>query len=164
LNECIGSADGKKFRRFAQGLTLDALLAHANRHLQELASRYLLLRVQGEELELQVLDRDMGDEIRTINSLSGGETFLASLALALGLASLASRKTLVESLFIDEGFGTLDPETLEAALGVLDGLQATGRKVGIISHVPGLAAHIGARVEIRRQGQGRSEVVTLGAQ
>lgn len=164
LNDCIGSADGKKFRRFAQGLTLDSLLAHANRHLQELAPRYRLLRVPGEELELQILDRDMGDEVRTINSLSGGETFLASLALALGLASLASRKTLVESLFIDEGFGTLDPETLESALGVLDGLQATGRKVGIISHVPGLALHIGARVEVQRQGQGRSAVVTLGPQ
>ncbi len=162
LSGCIGSADGKKFRRFAQGLTLDALLQHANRHLNELAPRYVLSRVPGDDLELQVLDRDMGDEVRTINSLSGGETFLASLALALGLASLASKKTLVESLFIDEGFGTLDPETLESALSVLDSLQATGRKVGIISHVPGLAQQIGARVEVRKLGQGRSEVVTLG--
>ena len=158
LELLIGSADGRKFRKFAQGLTLDALLVHANVHLDELAPRYRLQRVPGHDLGLQIIDRDMGDEVRSINSLSGGESFLASLALALGLASLSSSETPVESLFIDEGFGTLDRETLEAALAALDGLQATGRKVGVISHVQGLAEHIGIQVRMDKVGAGRSTV------
>ncbi|MCG8418260.1 MAG: AAA family ATPase [Proteobacteria bacterium] len=156
LAELIGSADGKKFRVFAQSLTLDALLASANHHLEDLASRYRLIRVPGNDLELQVVDRDMGDEVRSINSLSGGESFLLSLALALGLSSLAARDTRVDSLLIDEGFGSLDPAALDIALSVLDALQASGRKVGLISHVPGLAERVGVRITVRPQGGGRS--------
>jgi len=163
LDTLIGSADGKRFREFAQGLTLDALLHHANRHLEELARRYRVQRVPGYDLDLQVIDRDMGDEARSINSLSGGETFLVSLALALGLASLSSSETPVESLFIDEGFGTLDRETLETALSALDGLQASGRKVGIISHVQGLAEHIGIQVRVEKVGAGKSVVEVYSA-
>ncbi|WP_224364941.1 AAA family ATPase [Hyalangium versicolor] len=159
LHELIGSADGKKFKVFAQSLTLDALLLHANAHLEELARRYKLMRVPGYDLDLQVVDQDMGDEIRSLASLSGGESFLVSLALALGLASLSSETTQVETLFIDEGFGTLDPETLEVALATLDALQATGRQVGIISHVSGLAERIGAQVRVVKQGGGRSRLV-----
>ncbi|MDY7232746.1 AAA family ATPase [Hyalangium rubrum] len=159
LQELIGSADGKKFKVFAQSLTLDALLLHANTHLQELARRYRLMRVPGHDLDLQVVDQDMGDEIRGLASLSGGESFLVSLALALGLASLSSETTQVETLFIDEGFGTLDPETLEVALATLDALQATGRQVGIISHVSGLAERIGVQVRVVKQGGGRSRLV-----
>jgi len=159
LHELIGSADGKKFKVFAQSLTLDALLLHANAHLQELARRYRLMRVPGFDLDLQVVDQDMGDEMRGLASLSGGESFLVSLALALGLASLSSETTQVETLFIDEGFGTLDPETLEVALATLDALQATGRQVGIISHVSGLAERIGAQVRVVKQGGGRSRLV-----
>ncbi|HWN68818.1 MAG TPA: SbcC/MukB-like Walker B domain-containing protein, partial [Haliangium sp.] len=158
LSELIGSADGKKLRVFAQSLTLDALLAHANAHLDDLAPRYRLARVPGYDLDLQVVDRDMGDEIRSVHSLSGGESFLTSLALALGLSSLSARDTRVESLLIDEGFGSLDPGTLEAALAVLDALQASGRKVGVISHVPGLAERIGVRIAVKPQGPGRSVV------
>jgi exonuclease SbcC len=158
LSELIGSADGKKFRVFAQSLTLDALLAHANAHLDDLAPRYRLVRVPGHDLDLQVVDRHMGDDIRSVHSLSGGESFLVSLALALGLSSLSARDTRVESLLIDEGFGSLDPGTFELALSVLDALQASGRKVGIISHVPGLAERIGVRVAVRPQGPGRSIV------
>lgn len=159
LHDLIGSADGKKFKVFAQSLTLDALLLHANAHLQELARRYRLMRVPGYDLDLQVVDQDMGDEMRGLASLSGGESFLVSLALALGLASLSSETTQVETLFIDEGFGTLDPETLEVALATLDALQATGRQVGVISHVSGLAERIGVQVRVVKQGGGRSRLV-----
>lgn len=162
LGELIGSHDGKKFKVFAQSLTLDALLLHANAHLCELARRYRLQRVPGHDLDLQVVDGDMGDEVRSVASLSGGETFLVSLALALGLASLSSETTQVDTLFIDEGFGTLDPETLEVALATLDALQATGRQVGIISHVSGLAERIGAQVRVVKQGGGRSRLVVEG--
>ncbi|WNG14318.1 AAA family ATPase [Cystobacter fuscus] len=162
LSELIGSHDGKKFKVFAQSLTLDALLHHANAHLEQLAPRYHLMRVPGYDLDLQVVDRDMGDEVRAVSSLSGGESFLVSLALALGLASLSSETTQVETLFIDEGFGTLDPETLEVALATLDALQATGRQVGIISHVSGLAERIGVQVRVVKQGAGRSRLQVVG--
>ncbi|HYO56292.1 SbcC/MukB-like Walker B domain-containing protein, partial [Archangium sp.] len=162
LSELIGSHDGRKFKVFAQSLTLDALLHYANAHLDELAPRYRLMRVPKYDLDLQVVDRDMGDEVRAVSSLSGGESFLVSLALALGLASLSSETTQVETLFIDEGFGTLDPETLEVALATLDALQATGRQVGIISHVSGLAERIGVQVRVVKQGAGRSRLVVVG--
>lgn len=164
LDALIGSADGKKFRKFAQSMTMELLLAHANGELASLAPRYLLQRVKAQDLELQVVDCDMGDEIRSTSSLSGGESFLVSLALALGLSSLASEKVRIESLFIDEGFGSLDPKTLETALSTLDSLQSAGRKVGLISHVPGLAERIGVQVLVERQGQGASTVrVVAGA-
>ena len=162
LNELIGSKNGVKFRVFAQSLTLEALLAHSNQHLEDFAKRYALQRVPGSDLELQIIDRDMADDVRSVHSLSGGESFLVSLALALGLASLSSNKTQVESLFIDEGFGSLDPETLDIAIASLDTLQALGRKVGVISHVPILVERIGAKVVIEKQGGGRSSVVIVG--
>lgn len=158
LNDLIGHSEGKTFRIFAQSLTLDALLSHANEHLSELAPRYRLMRVPGQDLDLQIADQDMGDEIRSVNSLSGGESFLVSLALALGLSSLAAQNVRVETLFIDEGFGTLDPETLDTALAALETLQATGRQVGLISHVAGIAEQIGTEVRVERLGGGRSSV------
>jgi len=163
LDALIGSADGRKFRKFAQSMTMEMLLGHANAELASLAPRYALQRVKAQDLELQVVDRDMGDEIRSTASLSGGETFLVSLALALGLSSLASEKVRIESLFIDEGFGSLDPKTLETALSTLDSIQSAGRKVGLISHVPGLAERIGVQVLVERQGQGASTVRVVGA-
>ena len=159
MNTLVGSSDGKKFRTFAQSLTLEALLAFANDQLSRLTPRYRLQRVPGCELEIQVVDQDMGDEIRALNSLSGGETFLVSLALALGLSSLSASDTPIDSLFIDEGFGTLDSETLETALSVLDELQSQGRQVGIISHVDGLATHIPVQITVEKLGGGRSRVV-----
>ena len=162
LNDLIGSKSGAKFRTFAQSLTLEALLAHSNQHLEDFAKRYALQRVPGSDLELQIIDRDMADDVRSVHSLSGGESFLVSLALALGLASLSSNKTQVESLFIDEGFGSLDPETLDIAIASLDTLQALGRKVGVISHVPILVERIGAKVVVEKQGGGRSNVVIVG--
>ena len=156
--ELIGSANGARFRRFAQALTLDRLVALANRHLLELHPRYRLERVPGEDMALQVRDRDQGDEVRGLRSLSGGETFLVSLALALALADLAPARSPVRTLFIDEGFGTLDRETLDQVLAVLGALQATGRTVGIISHVDGLADRIDVQVHVERRGGGRSRI------
>lgn len=163
LGDLMGSKDGKKLRVFAQGLTFEALLAHANEHLKLLRPRYRLARVTGDDLNFQVLDLEQGEDVRSVNGLSGGETFLVSLALALGLSSLSSKDTRVESLFIDEGFGTLDPESLDEALDALDALQGSGRKVGVISHVPGLAEHIGVQVKVLKLGNGRSRVEVAGA-
>ncbi|MDB5760450.1 MAG: recF/RecN/SMC terminal domain protein [Burkholderia sp.] len=157
LNELIGSADGKKFRNYAQQFTLDVLLGYANRHLGELARRYRLERVR-DTLALMVVDQDMGEELRSVHSLSGGESFLVSLALALGLASLSSNRVKVESLFIDEGFGSLDAETLRVAMDALDGLQAMGRKVGVISHVQEMTERIATRIMVRRGAGGSSEL------
>jgi len=162
MDNLIGSSDGKKLRVFAQSLTLEALMSHANEHLDSFAPRYRIMRVPGQDLDLQIIDQDMGDEVRSVNSLSGGESFLVSLALALGLSSLAAQDVRVETLFIDEGFGTLDPETLDIALAALDALQSAGRKIGLISHVSGLAEQIGAQVQIRKRGGGRSEIVIEG--
>lgn len=161
MKALIGSADGAKFRTFAQSLTLEQMLLGANHHLTELAPRYSLQRVPGAELELQMIDKDMGDDVRSIDSLSGGETFLVSLALALGLGSLTSLQTTIRSLFIDEGFGTLDPDTLEIALSCLDSLQASGRQIGIISHVQGLVERVGTRIQITSKGDGFSTVKLL---
>lgn len=159
LGEVIGSHDGKKFRAFAQSLTLDGLLAVANAHLEDLAPRYQLERVPNHDLELQVIDRDLGEEVRSVQSLSGGESFLVSLALALGLSSMSAHDVRVRTLLIDEGFGTLDPATLDSALCVLDALQSQGRQVGVISHVPQLAERVGAHVRVVQRGGGRSEVI-----
>ncbi len=161
LNGQIGSSDGRSFRIYAQGLTLDVLVHHANCHLRGLARRYRLQRVPGSDLELQVQDSDMADEVRGLATLSGGETFLVSLALALGLASLSSRAVAIESLFIDEGFGTLDPDTLATAVSVLQGLHQSGRKVGVISHVPSLADELDAEIRVEPRGPGLSEVRVL---
>lgn len=158
LGELIGSADGKKFRNFAQQLTLDILLGHANRHLQDLSRRYRLERI-ADSLALLVVDQDMGDEVRSVHSLSGGESFLVSLALALGLASLSSHRVKVESLFIDEGFGSLDADALQMAMDALDNLQALGRKVGVISHVQEMTERIATRVQVQRMAGGLSRVV-----
>ncbi|MFT5683941.1 MAG: exonuclease SbcC, partial [Myxococcota bacterium] len=162
MNKLIGSASGKVFSQFAQSLTLDALLIQANSHLEGLSRRYSLMRVPGEDLLLQIVDHYHGEEVRSINSLSGGESFLVSLALALGLATLSARDTQIGSLFIDEGFGTLDPDTLDVALSSLDALQASGRQVGLISHVPGMAERIGVQVQVVPRGGGRSIVRVVG--
>jgi exonuclease SbcC len=158
ISSVIGSADGKKLRTFAQSLSLEALINAANRHLHQLRPRYRLERIPTVDMELLVVDRDLGDEARAISSLSGGETFLVSLSLALGLASLSAKDVRLGSLFIDEGFGSLDKEALELAISALDQLQAEGRTVGLISHIPDLAERIGYVVEVRPIGPGTSKV------
>ncbi|MDZ7852101.1 MAG: AAA family ATPase [Halomonas sp.] len=162
ISELIGSADGKLFRRIAQAYNLEQLLEHANVHLAGLSRRYRLVR-GGSPLGLLVEDFDMGDERRSVHSLSGGETFLVSLALALGLASMASGELTIESLFIDEGFGSLDPQSLALAMEALDGLQALGRRVGVISHVQEMHERIPVQIQVEPLGNGtsRAKLVSL---
>ncbi len=161
LNEMIGAADGKKFRQIAQEYTLDVLLSYANVHLELLSKRYLMQRIP-DSLGLQVVDQDMGNEVRTVYSLSGGESFLVSLALALGLASLSSNRMKVESLFIDEGFGSLDPATLNIAMDALERLHNQGRKVGVISHVQEMTERIPVQIRVSKRPSGKSKVEVTG--
>jgi exonuclease SbcC len=161
MYDLIGSQDGKKFRNYAQQFTLDVLLGYANAHLAQLAPRYQLERIDNPaqpSLGLLVRDLHMGDEKRSVHSLSGGESFLVSLAMALGLASLSSNRVRVESLFIDEGFGSLDAETLRVAMDALDGLQSMGRKVGVISHVQEMTERIATRIVVQPATNGRSAI------
>ncbi|WP_339538768.1 SbcC/MukB-like Walker B domain-containing protein [Pseudomonas sp. RA_15y_Pfl2_54] len=155
LSALIGSATGDTFRKIAQAYNLDLLVHHANVQLRQLVKRYRLKR-GGSMLGLLVMDTEMGDELRSVHSLSGGETFLVSLALALGLASMASSTLKIESLFIDEGFGSLDPQSLQLAMDALDGLQAQGRKVAVISHVQEMHERIPVQIQVLRQGNGLS--------
>jgi exonuclease SbcC len=156
LRDLIGSADGKKLRNFAQGLTFEALVAQANQQLQKMTARYLLVRDDKLPLELNVVDNDQAGEIRSTKNLSGGESFIVSLALALGLSRMASRKVRVDSLFLDEGFGTLDEEALETALDTLAGLRGEGKLIGVISHVPALQERIATQICVRPLSGGRS--------
>ena len=158
LNKLIGSADGAKFKVIAQSYTLNLLLLHANKHLSYLSKRYKLQQVP-DTLALQVIDCDMCDEIRTVYSLSGGESFLISLALALGLSSLSSNNLKVESLFIDEGFGSLDAESLRTAMEALEQLQMQGRKIGVISHVQEMSERISVQVQVHKNGKSVLTVV-----
>ncbi|MEH6448268.1 MAG: AAA family ATPase [Oleispira sp.] len=150
LHSLIGSQKGDKFRRFAQGLTLDHLVYLANRQLDRLHGRYLLQRKDNAALELQVLDTWQGDNVRDTRTLSGGEGFLVSLALALALSDLVSHKTQIESLFLDEGFGTLDNETLDTALDALDSLNASGKMIGVISHVEAMKERIPVQIKVTK--------------
>ena len=159
LHDLIGSGDGKKFRVFAQGLTLQNLLYLANRQLRHLDPRYQIQnKPGGENLELEIVDTYQANNVRSTNTLSGGETFLVSLALALGLSDLAGRNTQIESLFIDEGFGTLDGQTLDSVITTLENLQSSGKTIGIISHVSELKERIGTQVRVLRGVDGFSEV------
>lgn len=162
INAVIGSESGAKFRRFAQSLTLDMLTANANHHLKELAPRYRLQRIPNYDMDLQIVDRDLGDQVRSVTGLSGGETFLVSLALALGLASLRNTGSSIESLFIDEGFGALDPESLDIALQALDNLQAGGRQVTVISHVPSLIERVATKIKVIPINGSASKIVVHG--
>ena len=150
LHGLIGSQKGDKFRRFAQGLTLDHLVELANRQLDRLHGRYQLERKDSEALELQVLDTWQGDAIRDTRTLSGGESFLVSLALALALSDLVSHKTSIDSLFLDEGFGTLDSQTLDTALDALDNLNASGKMIGVISHIEAMKERIAVQIKVNK--------------
>jgi exonuclease SbcC len=158
LSALIGSANGNVFSRFAQGLTLERLVGVANRHLAQLNPRYSMRRSTEDldGLELEIIDHYQADVARPMRSLSGGESFLASLALAVGLSELASGKTAIESLFIDEGFGMLDADTLETAMAALEGLQARGKTIGVISHVDAMKERITTQIRIQKRDGGRS--------
>ena len=150
LNALIGSREGDKFRKFAQGLTLDNLVWLANDQLSRLHGRYLLQRKASEALELEVVDTWQADAVRDTRTLSGGESFLVSLALALALSDLVSHKTRIDSLFLDEGFGTLDSETLDTALDALDALNASGKIIGVISHVEAMKERIPVQIKVKK--------------
>ena len=158
LHGLIGSADGKKYRNFAQGLTFELMVSHANRQLEKMTDRYLLIRDERQPLELNVVDSYQAYEIRATKNLSGGESFIVSLTLALGLSKMASQKVRVDSLFLDEGFGTLDEEALETALETLSGLQQDGKLIGIISHVSALKERISTQINITPVSGGRSSL------
>lgn len=160
LNKVLGDATGKTMRNLAQTQTLKILLHYANSHLKTLNKRYELTAI-AQSLDIAIIDRDMADEQRSVNTLSGGESFLVSLALALGLASLSSNKVQINSLFIDEGFGTLDSETLSVAMDALDSLQAQGRKVGVISHVSEMSERVATQVHVSKQSGGYSTIEVL---
>lgn len=163
LRRVIGSADGALFRRFAQGLTLRQLVEQTNRHLQHLqGGRYRLRKKEGDDLDVEIIDTFQADNVRSVNTLSGGETFLASLALALGLADMTGYNTRIQSLFIDEGFGSLDETALEMAIDTLESLQAQGLTIGVISHVREMKERIAVQVQVRKQSDGFSVVQVTG--
>ncbi|MCD4653161.1 chromosome segregation protein SMC, partial [bacterium] len=158
LHSLIGSADGKKFRNFAQGLTFELMVSHANKQLEKMTDRYLLIRDNEQPLELNVIDNYQAGEIRSTKNLSGGESFIVSLSLALGLSGMASGKTRVDSLFLDEGFGTLDEDALETALETLAGLHQDGKLIGIISHVSALKERISTQITVQPISGGKSTI------
>lgn len=160
LSSLLGSSTGDKFKRIAQGYTLDILLDYANVHLKNLNERYILQKVPN-SLVLQVVDKDMFEEVRPIHSLSGGESFLIALALALGLSSLSSNQMNIESLFIDEGFGALDLDTLSVAMGALENLQMQGRKIGVISHVENMKERITTQIQVLRTANAGSSTIKI---
>ena len=159
LHSLIGSQNGDKFRKFAQGLTLDNLVYLANKQLERIHGRYQLKRKQDENLALCVLDTWQGDNERDTKTLSGGESFLVSLALALALSDLVSHKTSIDSLFLDEGFGTLDAQTLDIALDALDNLNASGKMIGVISHIEAMKERVQTQLKVsKKTGLGVSEL------
>jgi len=158
LHELIGSADGKKYRNFAQGLTFEVMIGYANRQLQKMSNRYLLLRSDRKPLELNVIDNYQAGEIRSTKNLSGGESFIVSLSLALGLSHMASKKVRVDSLFLDEGFGALDDDALDTALETLAGLQQDGKLIGIISHIAAVKERIAVAISVKPLFGGRSSL------
>jgi len=162
LSSLIGSADGRKYRNFAQGLTLEVMILHANKQLAKLSDRYLLVRDREEPLELNVVDNYQAGEIRSTKNLSGGESFIVSLALALGLSGMASRKVSVDSLFLDEGFGSLDEDTLETALGTLASLRQDGKMIGVISHIGAMKDRINTKIIVQPVREGRSILIGPG--
>ncbi len=164
LHSLIGSADGKKYRNFAQGLTFELMVSHANRQLEKMTDRYLLVRDEEQPLELNVVDNYQAGEIRSTKNLSGGESFIVSLSLALGLSKMASRKVRVDSLFLDEGFGSLDEDALETALETLSGLQQDGKLIGIISHVPALKERISTLINVYPVSGGKSIISGPGCE
>ncbi len=162
LQALIGSADGKRFREFAQGISLDILVRHANLHLRRLSQRYLIRRSTEEVLDLRIEDLYQAGMARTMSSLSGGESFLVSLALALGLADLAGRNVRIDSLFIDEGFGSLDSQTVDIAIAALEALQQESKTIGVISHVELLKERIATQIQVVKLSGSASRLHVTG--
>ena len=162
LHELIGSADGKKYRNFAQGITFEVMIGHANTQLRKITDRYLLVRDDVHPLELNVIDTYQAGEVRSTKNLSGGESFIVSLSLALGLSRMASKNVRVDSLFLDEGFGTLDEDALDTALEMLVSLHQEGKLIGVISHITALKERIGTQILVSPKTGGRSVISGSG--
>ncbi|HPS70815.1 MAG TPA: AAA family ATPase [Bacteroidales bacterium] len=160
LNDLIGSADGKKYRNFAQALTFEHLIGISNKQLQKMSDRYILKRCNDatNPFELSVIDQFQNNEERTAQNLSGGEKFIVSLSLALGLANMASKNMSIDTMFIDEGFGTLDSDYLDVALNALSNLQSEGKIIGVISHLAELKERIATHIEVVPSGNGHSKI------
>lgn len=160
MNRLIGSSDGTAFKVFAQGLTFRLMIEHANAKLRKMTDRYELVQSDSlrNPLELAIVDTYQADAVRSTENLSGGESFLVSLALALGLAEMSSNRIRVDSLFLDEGFGTLDDQTLDTALAALEELRAEGKQIGVISHVPAIRERIATQIQLQRVRKGRHKV------
>jgi len=158
LNSLIGSANGNAFRSFAQGLTLNRLIDLSNKHLHKLSDRYVLQRPHAQSLSLNIMDTYQANVLRPTDTLSGGESFLVSLSMALGLSDLAGNNIRLESLFLDEGFGALDDETLETALNAIERLNHSGKMIGIISHIESLKERIPVHVKISKIAGGISRL------
>ena len=155
ITEAIGG-DGKTLRKIAQTYTLGFLIKHANEEIRRFNRRYELLQVK-DSLGIRVIDHDRADDIRDTTSLSGGETFIVSLGLALGLSALSSRGVSLSNLFIDEGFGTLDPDSLATVIDALARLQSSrGKKVGVISHTDTMSERITTQIRIVKNGNSGS--------
>jgi len=163
LDNLIGSADGKKFRNYAQALTFENLIALTNKQLQKMSERYLLKRIGdlSNPFELLVIDKFQNCAERTAQNLSGGEKFIVSLSLALGLANMASRNVRIDTMFIDEGFGTLDSDYLDVALTALSSLQSEGKLIGVISHLSELKERIATHITVASVGNGRSRIIPI---
>lgn len=171
LNTAIGSADGKKYRNIVQSITLSRVLALANEALATMNNRYILTNTKSaddnkdvDSLLISVIDTHQAHAVRAIKNLSGGETFLVSLALALGLSKIQSHQMSIDSLFLDEGFGTPDDEAPDIALGALGELQQTGKMIGVISHIDSLKQRIGTHIEVSRISSGVSTIKGYGVQ
>jgi exonuclease SbcC len=164
LNDLIGSADGKKYRNFAQALTFEHLVSLSNRHLQKMSERYLLKRTgdASNPFELSVIDKFQNSEERTAQNLSGGEKFIVSLSLALGLSHMAGKNMRIDMMFIDEGFGTLDTDYLDVALSALSNLRSEGKMIGVISHLTELKERIATHIEVVPAGNGHSTIQLIG--
>ena len=158
LNAVFGSAKGEKLMRLAQGYTLDILLDVANSHLKEFSGRYMLSRISRDSLGIKVIDLEMMSDCRSVHTLSGGETFLTSLAMSLALSTISSNRMSINSLFIDEGFGALDSETLKSAMDALEQLQNQGRKIGVISHLNEMIERIPTRITVTKNNNGKSRI------
>ncbi len=163
MNDLIGDSHGNKFSNFVQDLTLEQLIGYANKRLSQFTDRYILDIPTANEAEksdtLKIFDTYMGNARRSVRTLSGGETFLVSLAMAFALSDIASRNVKIESLFIDEGFGTLDPETLDQAITILEKMQNEGdRSVGVISHVGALKERITTQIQLEKSSLGHSQI------
>lgn len=160
LNELIGSVDGKKYRNYAQSLTFEHLIALSNKQLQKMSERYILKRISDSNnpFELSVIDQFQNNDERTAQNLSGGEKFIVSLSLALGLANMASNNMRIDTMFIDEGFGTLDTDYLDVALNALSNLQSEGKIIGVISHLTELKERIATHLEVIANSTGHATI------